>query len=231
VRIVILAAGIGSRLGTPIPKALTLLADGRSILHRQLVELGRRFDPAAVSIVVGFKKEMIMEEFPDVSFIYNPYFGETNTSKSLLRALKLSGSEPVLWLNGDVVFDGGLIELLEPPLRLGRSFVAVNTASVGEEEVKYSLDSSGHIRALSKVVMEPLGEAVGVNFVSAADKPFLIARLGDCAPEDYFERGIELAIDKDGRRFAAVDVSGTLCIEVDFADDLARVNATISNAP
>ena len=93
-RIVILAAGVGSRLGNPFPKPLTRLRDGRSIMERQLAELGQRFDPSAVSIVVGFKKEMIMEDFPDVSFIYNPYFGETNTSKSLLRALKLTGAEP-----------------------------------------------------------------------------------------------------------------------------------------
>jgi L-glutamine-phosphate cytidylyltransferase len=226
-RIVILAAGVGSRLGNPFPKPLTELSNGQSILRRQLENLAARFDPSAVSIVVGFKKEMIMEEFPDVSYIYNPYFGETNTSKSLLKALKLTGSEPVLWLNGDVVFDVGLLDDLEPHLQAGRSFVAVNTASVGEEEVKYDLDRSGFIRSLSKQVPEPLGEAVGINFVAAADKPFLVARLGDCEPPDYFERGIELTIDKDGRRFAAVDVSRSLCIEVDFTEDLARVNAAL----
>lgn len=228
-RIVILAAGVGSRLGNPFPKPLTELSNGQSILQRQLENLAARFDPSAVSIVVGFKKEMIMEEFPDVSYIYNPYFGETNTSKSLLKALKLTGSEPVLWLNGDVVFDVGLIDDLEPHLQAGRSFVAVNTASVGEEEVKYDLDRSGFIRSLSKQVPEPLGEAVGINFVAAADKPFLVARLGDCEPQDYFERGIELTIDKDGRRFTAVGVSRSLCIEVDFTEDLARVNAALDS--
>ena len=70
-------------------------------------------------------------------------------------------------------------------------------------------------------------EAVGINFVSAADKPYLIARLEDCDPDDYFERGIELVIDKDARRFAAVDISAAMCIEVDFAEDLSRANAQI----
>lgn len=226
-RIAILAAGVGSRLGNPFPKPLTELSNGQSILQSQLENLAARFDPSIVSIVVGFKKEMIMEQYPDVSYIYNPYFGETNTSKSLLKALKLTGSEPVLWLNGDVVFEVGLLDDLESHLQAGRSFVAVNTASVGEEEVKYDLDRSGFIRSLSKQVAEPLGEAVGINFVTAADKPFLVARLGDCDPHDYFERGIELTIDKDGRRFAPVDVSSNLCIEVDFTEDLARVNAAL----
>jgi choline kinase len=227
VRIVILAAGVGSRLGNPYPKPLTQLCDGRSIMQRQLDELGRRFDLAKVSIVVGFKKEMVMEACPDASFVYNPYFGETNTSKSLLRALLFTGDDPVLWINGDVVFDDEFVDVLAGPIRTGRSFVAVNTAEVGEEEVKYDLDPSGCIRALSKHVVEPAGEAVGVNFVSAVDKPALVARLRECDPDDYFERGVELAIEKDGRRFVAVDVSRTFCIEIDSPDDLARANEVI----
>lgn len=223
-RIVILAAGVGSRLGNPFPKPLTRLGDGRSIMQRQLEGLATRFDLSTVSVVVGFKKSMIMEEFPDVSYVYNPYYGETNTSQSLLRALKATGRDPVLWLNGDVVFDAGLLDHLDGPLRADRSFVAVNTASVGEEEVKYDLDESGFIRSLSKQVPDALGEAVGINYVNAEDKSYLIARLGDCDPQDYFERGIELMIDKDRRRFSAVDVSASLCIEVDFLEDLARVN-------
>jgi len=63
--------------------------------------------------------------------------------------------------------------------------------------------------------------------VSAADKPFLVARLADCDRSDYFERGIELVIQKDLRRFRTVDVSDSLCIEVDFEDDLSRANQAI----
>ncbi len=33
---------------------------------------------------------------------------------------------------------------------------------------------------------------------------------------------MELAIEKDGLRFLPVDISQYGCIEVDFADDLAR---------
>jgi len=227
VKIVILAAGVGSRLGTPYPKPLTELSDGRTIMGRQLDILSLSFEPSVVSVVVGFKKDMIMEAFPDVSFIYNQNFGETNTSKSLLKGLRQTGADPVLWLNGDVVFEPDLVSILLPHVASDRSFVAVNTATVGEEEVKYDVDSGGFIRQLSKTVDGALGEAVGINYVSAADKPFLIARLEDCTDDDYFERGIELIIDKDNRRFSAVDVSASVCIEVDFADDLARANQAI----
>ncbi len=227
-RVVILAAGVGSRLGTPHPKPLTQLADGRSIMQRALSNLSARFDMSDVSVVVGFKKDMIMEAFPEVSFVYNQHFGETNTSKSLLKGLRLTGREPVLWLNGDVVFEPDLLDLLADHLDRGQSFVSVNTEQVGDEEVKYDLDDAGFIRNLSKQVEPALGEAVGINFISADDKPYLIARLEDCDPQDYFERAIEMVIDKDGRRVAAVDISEAMCIEVDFAEDLTRANDQIA---
>ena len=228
-RVVILAAGVGSRLGNPYPKPLTELSDGRSIMRRALDNLAGRFDLSDVSVVVGFKKDMVMEAFPGVSFVYNPLFGETNTSKSLLKGLRLTGREPVLWLNGDVVFEPALLDLLTDHLDRGQSFIAVNTEQVGDEEVKYDLDDAGFIKNLSKQVEPALGEAVGINFVSADDKPYLIARLEDCDPDDYFERGIELVIDKDGRRFSALDISSAVCIEIDFAEDLTRANEQITS--
>lgn len=226
--IVLLAAGVGSRLGRPIPKPLTRLADGDTILGRALRYLTARFSRHSIHLVVGFKKEMVMEEVPDVGFIYNQDYGDTNTSKSLLKALSIVGPGGVLWLNGDVVFHEQLLDDLLPPIATERSFVCVNTATVGDEEVKYTLDGDGYIRQLSKGVADgPLGEAVGINFISASDRPALARRLAECDDDDYFERGIELAIEKDGVRIEALDVSRHAVIEVDFAEDLARANESL----
>jgi choline kinase len=223
--IVILAAGVGSRLGRPDPKPLTRLADGETILGRALRHLTARFSRHSIHLVVGYKKEMIMEEVPDVGFIYNQAYGDTNTSKSLLKALTILGPGGVLWLNGDVVFDEGALDDLLPRIAMDRSFVCVNTAAVGEEEVKYTLDAQGYIQQLSKQVTEgALGEAVGINYISADDRPTLTRRLAECEDQDYFERGIELAIAKDELRVEAVDISHRRVIEVDFAEDLARAN-------
>ncbi len=226
--IVILAAGVGSRLGRPIPKPLTLMGDGRSILRRQVEHLATAFPDAPIIIVTGFKKDMVMEEFPAVLFAYNERFGETNTAKSLLRALENTGDQNVLWLNGDVVFDGDLLPLLRPHIERDQSFVSVNHAEVGDEEVKYDLDDQGAIRNLSKSVIDGLGEAVGVNHVSADDKRSLISRLAECADDDYFERGVELSIEHDGTCYVPVDVTASVCIEVDFTEDLARANEAIT---
>ena len=111
-KIIILAAGIGSRLGNPFPKPLTPLKNGKSIMELQTNYLSSKFDIHAIHVVVGFKKDLIMERFPQLTYVYNPFFDRTNTSKSLLKALKKNRNESVLWLNGDVVFDEKIIEIL-----------------------------------------------------------------------------------------------------------------------
>jgi len=226
VRIVLLAAGVGSRLGNPDPKPLTPLSSGESILGRATRLLAAAFHEDYLVAVVGYKKDLIMEEFPDLLYVYNRNYGNTNTSKSLLRALVLTKDEPVLWLNGDVVFDESVLELVTAAIAQDRSFVCVNTAKVGEEEVKYDVDPDGFIRTISKQVTDPLGEAVGINYVTSRDKPALIRRLRECEDQDYFERGIELAIEHDGMRVMPIDISAWNVIEIDFQEDLDTARQT-----
>ena len=104
-KIIILAAGIGSRLGNPFPKPLTPLKDWRSIMQRQINNITTYFDVNDITTVVGFKKNLIMEQFPEVNYVYNPFFDRINTSKSLLQALKKHRGNSILWFNGDVVLD------------------------------------------------------------------------------------------------------------------------------
>lgn len=222
-KIVILAAGIGSRLGNPFPKPLTPLKNGKSIMQMQTENIASKFNIDDISVVVGFKKDLIMERFPELTYIYNPIFDRTNTSKSLLQALKKYRNESVLWFNGDVVFDENLLNVLLPHIKTNHSFVAVNTSKVGEEEVKYSL-KNGVIHELSKKVKNALGEAVGINFISSNDIKIFIERLEECDDNDYFERGLELAIENDGVQVKAVDISGYNCMEIDFLEDLENAN-------
>lgn len=221
---VILAAGMGTRLGRPFPKPLTHLDDGRSIMQQQLENIARLGRDHPAHIMVGFKKELIMEEFPDEIFLYNPDYSETNTSKSLLRALQRTPPGGVLWLNGDVVFDPSILDELASYLGGEQSVVCVNHAAVGEEEVKYSIDDEGFVRELSKGVVDALGEAVGINYVAAGDRDLLQRHLEKCNDNDYFERGIETAIAEEGMRVKPIDISQFNCLEVDFEDDLARAN-------
>jgi choline kinase len=225
IQVVILAAGMGTRLGKPWPKPLTQLSDGRSIMQQQMENVRTVFgDRARVTVVVGFKLEMIMEAHPTASFVYNEVYDQTNTSKSLLRALRASQESGVLWLNGDVVFDHKVLERVADHIIADKSFVCVNTSATADEEVKYTVDAQGYIKELSKTVKGALGEAVGINFISSREKADVITQLEACGEQDYFERGLELAIEKNGLQMEPINISDLFAVEVDFQDDLDRAN-------
>jgi choline kinase len=229
VQVVILAAGLGSRLGRSLPKPLTCLRDGRTILHRQLDCLREAFgDDVDVTLVVGHRAGLLMLAAGRAKFVQNPEYRRTNTSKSLLRALRASAPGGVLWLNGDVVFQPRLLDLVVPAVQADRSFVCVDRATVAEEEIKYTVDADGHILQLSKAVQGGLGEAIGINYVAAADKQALISHLAACADDDYFERGIETAIEHGALKVLPLDISAYPAIEVDFESDLIRANTLCS---
>ena len=224
-QVTILAAGMGTRLGRPFPKPLTPLNDGRTIMQQQLDNISEAFGADThVQIVVGFKLDLILEAAPEAVFVYNERYDQTNTCKSLMKALRSSAEGPVVWMNGDVVFEPAILQRLQTNIDAGQTAIAVNTAAVSDEEVKYTVDAKGLVKELSKTVVGGLGESVGINVIAAKDKAALIKRLEECDDQDYFERGIELAIEKDGLQVLPIDISDLFAVEVDFEADLERAN-------
>jgi choline kinase len=222
-KVVILAAGKGSRLGQGnLPKPLTLLSNGQTILGQQLENLNHYISLNHVIVVVGYHKEEIIETFPDLLYVYCPNFAHENTSKSLLRALEKC-EEDVLWLNGDVVFHPSI---LKPMFDHPKTSMIVNIGGVGEEEVKYRQGKGGKILEVSKQVLNPQGEALGINFISHKDLNAFRHQLENCQPADYFEKAIEACI-QDGMQVNGLVIEQGLCTEVDFPEDLERANKMI----
>jgi len=229
-QVTVLAAGMGTRLGSPFPKSLTPLSDGRTILQQQLDNIQAVYGPEVlVQIVVGFKLDLILEAAPNCSFVYNEHYDQTNTCKSLLKALRASADGPVVWMNGDIVFDAEVLRRLQPFIDSDQTAIAVNSAKVSDEEVKYTVDSKGMIAKLGKNVVDGLGESIGINVVAAKDKQLLIKHLEACDDQDYFERGIELGIEKDRLEVFPIDISDLFAIEIDFQEDLERANQYTAN--
>ena len=224
-KVVILAAGIGSRLGKAYPKTLTYLKDGKSILSHQIDGLCQYVNRDDIYIVVWYKKGIIMEVFPDLHYINNDRYNVTNTSQSLLIALNQFPKKDILWLNGDIVYDHRVIKRL---ISAPNSSMAVNTAKVGDEEVKYKTNESGYVTEISKEVKKPEGESVGIHKIPANEVPLLIKYLSMCKDKDYFEKGLEMAI-QNGLKVAPIDISDLNCIEIDFPEDLDAANNMIDN--
>ncbi len=216
---VILAAGMGTRLGTLIPKPLTSLVDEQTIMDFQVQRLADAVGIDNISAIVGYKKELIMEKFPELTFVYNHAYTQTNTAKSLLTALRKI-DEDVLWMNGDVYF---WPEVLQKLMASPTSAALVDTKKCGDEEIKYTLNAEGHIAELSKQVENGIGEAVGINLIKKADLPAFREALEAVGAQDYFEKALENLTLAGKLVLSPVHLDDLFCQEIDFPEDLESV--------
>lgn len=224
-KIIILAAGKGSRLNFGEPKPLTYLSNGKSILEMQIDNLSRYFSLKDIYIVVGFQKEKFFSHFPEMNYIENLNFESENTSKSLLKALQQIELDDVIWINGDVLFRPSILKRLK---KQKQSTMVVNDAIVNDEEIKYQLDTQGNIVEVSKSLLHGKGEALGINYFIKEDIPALINNLISCSSHDYFEKAIELCI-KEGLTIMPLFIGVHDCIEIDFPSDVVKANAMIKS--
>jgi len=220
-----LAAGLGTRLGSSVTKPLTTLANGETLLGRQVRllkgALGEHYVPA---IGVGYREELFREAWPDAEFFVSSRYASTNTAKTLLNGLVSFPNRPILWLNADVVFTEDVAHSVGLAIEDGMSFMAVQSGPVGLEEVKFRTDPSGFITAVGKGLNEVDGEAVGINFLTSDDASTLKLFLEDLDDNAYFEDGIQIALERGGLGLKALYLPNDSCIEVDFPSDLEKAN-------
>lgn len=109
---IIVAAGIGSRmypLAQDMPKCLLPICN-ETFLGRQI----RLFNECGVddiTVVVGFRKEYIIEKFPNITMVYNPHYLSTNSLYSLWVARNRLLGDTII-TNADVLFNKGTLEML-----------------------------------------------------------------------------------------------------------------------
>ncbi|MES2154734.1 MAG: phosphocholine cytidylyltransferase family protein [bacterium] len=216
----ILAAGFGSRLGHDMPKALIKWGKG-TILDHQLDRLAAA-GVADVWVVVGFQKDKVAAQAklrkggPKVHFVENKRFMDTNTAKSMVLGLRTMPAGGVLTLNGDVVFDDGVLQvLLDKPTVTS---LAVDPRVCGDEEIKYRT-FGGRLQELNKRTHGE-GEAVGINYFAAEDRPLLEKALDYADDTSYFERGVEFMLPYTKRPVRLVPIGDLRAMEIDFPEDL-----------
>jgi choline kinase len=110
-KIIICAAGTGSRLGFNLPKCLTSI-EGRPLVHWQLDLLD---DFSTIIMVIGFRYQevikVVSKKRPDVIFIRNDEYLTTNTLDSLrLGAKQVEG--PFISLDGDLLVNSSALHLI-----------------------------------------------------------------------------------------------------------------------
>ena len=217
---VILAAGMGTRMGSLIPKPLTAIRNEKVIIDYQVNILSEFIGVHNIYVVVGYKKELIMERHPELIYIYNNKYVHTNTAKSLLMAIEKIHNEDVLWMNGDVVFEKKLIKKI---LDVPESYSLVDRKKCGEEEIKYSCYSDNYIEQISKEVKNAIGEALGIHKLATKNLDAFKHTLTEVHDNDYFEAALEKLTLKRELLLRTVDKEELFCTEVDFSEDLQEV--------
>ena len=100
--IIVLAAGKGTRMNSQLPKVLHLLKN-KSLLS-YVINTSKELSPLKIIVVVGYKKELIIEQFQDDDIVFveqKKLRGTADAIKNCLSALKNFDGN-VLILSGDV---------------------------------------------------------------------------------------------------------------------------------
>ena len=133
---------------------------------------------------MAFKKRELWS-VSECTYVFNEDFENTNTSKSLLCALDTKTESDTIWMNGDIVFDYKLLDLL---FNTKESCMLVNSLSVAEEEVKYTVKKDGTIKEVSKEIQNGMGEAVGINKIIKKYNSQFVEELRGWGNQDYWRK-------------------------------------------
>lgn len=240
-RAFIFNSGRGSRLGALTaerPKALVPLANGETLLSRQL-RLLKNAGVRDVVISTGYLAEQIEAATAPFSaqgmrfgFVHNPDYQKTNAIVSLERAADYVRGEELLMLHGDLVFDEGWIRDVLAAEATDLAAVDV-TPPLNEKDFKARIED-GTIAAIG---VDLFGEDC-VNFMpfyklSARALDLWLdavhAAVGRGETQIYAETAAAPVLCR--MQLAPFSYAGRLLAEIDTPEDLAAVRNHLNNNP
>ena len=238
---ILLAAGIGQRLGTAAdnkPKCL-LEFDNVSLLRRHIAVLSY-YKIGEIIIVTGYGSEMISRELAgipyseNIKFVPNPDYKQ-GSMISMLKGLEaLDDNNDFLLMDADVLYDHRIIEKLVKT-KNSNCFLLDRDFMPGDEPVKICVRDGIMIEFRKKIaedlVYDYQGESVGFFRFTGQTANQLIQ-----SARDYLQQGEvnlpyeecirDLLLAKPGQ-FGFEDVTGLKWLEIDFPEDINRAKNEI----
>jgi choline kinase len=237
---VILVAGIGSRL-RPLtdtrPKALAPV--GAETILGRAVRLLLDFGISRLILATGYREEAVRDSLAglasEVIYCPNPRYDSTQNSVSLALCREAVGGRSFFKLDGDVVFDGELLQRIAAP----RAELAVGVDSsrkLDAEAMKVVVDGKRIARFGKGVPLaESHGESIGIERIAAgaSSKLFaaLDARIAGGTTHLYYEDVYSEMIGRGELDAEVADVSGLRWTEVDTFEDLETARRLFVSSP
>jgi len=188
-KVIILAAGMGSRL-MPLtndrPKCMVKLLDD-TLIERQ-IKIFHSYDINDITIVTGYKNEVI--DMPNVNYVNNPNYETTNMNESLFCALKPSNSS-VLVTYGDIVFEPKIVQQMLEITNDIRLAVRINWKEYYQNRTMHPLSEAENVliengriletrKNISKALEnQQIGEFLGIMMLSSEQIKILLERYSD----------------------------------------------------
>ena len=235
-QVVILAAGLGNRLGgltAERPKALVKVA-GRELILRVMDFLD---DPTVGErIVVAGYKAPLLEDFvksriPDARVVFNPRFTD-GSIRSIEAALPHVRGD-FLIMNVDHIYPRRLMDRI---LSAKGSIAAVCDfdRKLGPDDMKVGLSGEGRLKLISKTLANFDGGYIGMTRVAGSRLSEYREAAGLVRRDDGDSASVERVIGRlaaNEREIDICDASGIRWLEVDTPEDLALAEETLSSNP
>lgn len=225
--IIILAAGIGSRLyplTKDTPKCL-LKIDHQTILEKTLSNLKNVDNSTHKYIIVGFEYNKIKEIIPDCIFIHNPFFRKTNSIASLWFASDLLDNE-VLILNADVCLSKEILEKVFQS-KLDNFVICDSSKKCTDADYKIVAQNNNVVN-MGKILLDDnyLGEYAGLTKLNQEGALKLKHKIKEMVFNEQYDTWYETAlvnlIKEQNFQLSYLDITNMPWVELDSIKDLER---------
>jgi len=232
---VLLAAGLGSRLGTltqDLPKAL-IPVGGKPLLAHAL-GFAARLGPSRIVVVGGFCFPLVKQALAGwrgdlpVALVENTAFRDGNLV-SLLAAKPLV-SEGFLVMNVDHIYRPAIAQVVAREVDRVTAFIDTDR-SLGDDDMKVERGPDGRVVAIAKTLTKFDCGYVGMTRVPGA----MLGRYWDEADLALAEEGRAIHVERLLGRLAKTpaapacrDISGHGWLEVDTPDERAAAEAALA---
>ena len=240
-QVVLLAAGLGSRLGPlteRLPKALIPVA-GHTLLARA-ARFARLLRPTEIVVVGGFgypdvAAEIARQELP-VTLVRNPDFRDGNLVSLLAARPYVSAESDFLLMNVDHIYRPAVAERVAPDVDGITAFVDQDRP-LGADDMKVARDAQGRVREIAKTLTTFDCGYVGMTRVPAGHQRRYWATADAVLASEGRAVHVERILARlatsamAAERPACRDISGIGWLEVDLQDERDHAEQIISASP
>lgn len=237
--VVLLAAGLGSRLGSlteRVPKALIAVAGepllAYAVQFAQAVQDSAGDGDREIVVVGGFGFELVEAELArrklPVRLVQNQDFRDGNLV-SLFAARPFVRDGGFLLMNVDHIYRASIAAVVAPPASEVTAFVD-RDRTLGDDDMKVALDPQGRVARIAKTLTAFDCGYVGMTKVPAAGAGVYWAEAEAALAEEGRAIHVERVLARlatAGRPPLTRDISGHGWLEVDLPEERQRAEAVL----